>query len=133
MILNQASFLVFFVLLHGAFALASTPSAISSATNIIEDLKNEHRDEINKGISIFGPPAAPDLDRLQYMDDDFVSYSVGPCNSGPEEHFLKNGHCIYQTKAPVFTAEECQALVAEAKGVIKKVCIQMLVLQNKPK
>jgi tetratricopeptide (TPR) repeat protein len=54
----------------------------------------------------------------QWSDSDFRSYQVRKENAGPDEKDIFNGDVIYQSKNPLFSALDCQALIDEARTAI---------------
>lgn len=103
---------------------------------VLGQVYQEYLLELQSGFDAFGPgqPTALDNDNNQQHptttttthrrwteDDDFIRHCVGQGNAGPDEGTLfPNGDCIFQTVSPVFTEEECDALIAEAKQAIAR-------------
>jgi hypothetical protein len=126
-------------------ASLSSSLSLSRRKEIEAYLQQQHDSEIANSRSMYGDfssisisstssntgtPTSPTTPTSTWTDDDFIVRSVGRGNAGPDEQagegvYLNknvqgngNGHCIYQTKAPVFTKEECNALVEEARSTI---------------
>jgi tetratricopeptide (TPR) repeat protein len=98
-----------------AFPLDAATTATACDT-FLEQVRVEYCAELDTGFGTFGYAVA--LEASSFAAEDFVSYSVGAGNAGPDESNLTNGECIFQTKHPIITEEECEALILEAKKVI---------------
>jgi tetratricopeptide (TPR) repeat protein len=82
----------------------------------------DHEKEVAYGLANFGMTSydesqSPSSHR-QWKDCDFSRYSVGVGNAGPDESCLQNGDAVFQTKRAVFSKEECESLVEEARDAI---------------
>jgi len=126
---------------------SSTPRVIKTrltASEILDAARDEHRKEVREGIEFFTATASADGEKndsslsisraedegqtsaaaasseSSWKDDDFVSYSVGRGNAGPDEPELGGrGHEVFRTVEPVISSRECEELVAEARDAIR--------------
>jgi hypothetical protein len=75
-----------------------------------------HKEECDYGFEKFGRNV--ESPAMSWTDDDFESYAVGKQNAGPDKDTIRNGDVIFQSKAPLISKEECQALIDEARQAI---------------
>lgn len=112
--------------IHDATISTSTPHTPATPATTFQSLAlEEHEQEIATGFDTF-KTSTPDQSsetlshdyNNPWSDSDFISYSVGIGNAGPDEFSLTNGDCIFQTKRPVFSKQTCQELIDEARDFI---------------
>jgi len=76
-----------------------------------------HDEECQTGFQNYGRTSA--VQNAPWSDDDFVSRSVGQHNAGPDETDIHdNSDVIFQSKEPLISNEDCQALIDEARNAI---------------
>jgi len=115
-------------------------SHTETETDIYEDCyrraEAEHEKEIANGSIVFGhscidannqhdeqtdSKAEFNGSRIDVESDDAsFTLDAGIGNAGPDEFKLKNGHLIHGTTKPIFTPQECQAMIDEARATITK-------------
>ena len=108
--------------------------ASSSVPKTIQDSwslgRNIHDHECRQGFEQFGRPPSTIHDRpvipswwrsnndSNNHDEHYIAYSLHKSNAGPDASTIENSHVIFQSKQPIFTKEECQELIDEARHVI---------------
>jgi tetratricopeptide (TPR) repeat protein len=111
-----------FLLGHGsAFGAipSSSPTASPTTFQIIQQAQAEHEQEFTRGAAIFGVSGDDELSPLGiWSDDEFLSYNIGRGNAGPSESVLTNGNCVFQTKLPLLSHEECEWWIQTARDTI---------------
>jgi hypothetical protein len=116
--LSRAFWMTSLLSTHHSSLLATMDTAqYTFRTMALED----HEKEVAYGFANFGMATndeSPSPFSRQWKDTDFSRYSVGVGNAGPDEFFLQNGDALFQTKQPVFSKEECERLVEEARDAI---------------
>ena len=128
------------------------PSNVDRMNQILASVHGEYEREIDDGFQTFGiktmaedrsvVESSPILDVLFEQknieeqawlttDSEFHSFSVGTGNAGPDETFdheniqnKNNRHFIYQTKHPIVSEKECDALIQEAKDILSNATIK---------
>lgn len=76
-----------------------------------------HRQECERGFALFAPKEQEEvMPDVSWQDDDFVSWTVD--QPGPDTGRLTNPNRVFQTKEPVFTPQECNDLIREARETI---------------
>ena len=100
-----------------AFALETPPTSAAAGAGVLESVRAEYLAELNSGFATFGHPG-DSSSSTHFTDQDFVSHRTGVGNAGPDEGVLTNGDHIFQTKEPIVTEDECEALIQEAQSVI---------------
>lgn len=94
-----------------------------TSENVIDHVKQEHDRELELGFDTFGVLGEEnyhsDLDH-KWSDDDFISYELPEGSVGPDEDKLLRGNCIFMTKNQIFSSDECNALIQEAKEIISE-------------
>ena len=92
---------------------------------LIRTLTDQHEEEINVGFQIynnnFDHSSNPNYDNsVPFKSIGFKEYVAPKGSAGPDEFELgDNGNVIYQSLDPMFTHEECDNLVEEAKSIIE--------------
>jgi tetratricopeptide (TPR) repeat protein len=101
-------------------ALASLSVPATTIQDSWTRARSVHEQECERGFQLFGRGTTtdhPPRNRV-WSDDDFLSYAVGKENAGPDGSTLENGDIIFQSKEPLLSPDECQALIDEARQVI---------------
>jgi hypothetical protein len=104
-------------------ALASLSVPATTIQDSWTRARSVHEQECGRGFQLFGRTTTttttdhPPRNRV-WSDDDFLSYAVGKENAGPDGSTLENGDIIFQSKEPLLSPDECQALIDEARQVI---------------
>lgn len=76
-----------------------------------------HDEECQTGFQNYG--RTPAIQNTPWSDDDFVPWPVGKQNAGPDEaDICENSDVVFQSKRPLISQEDCQALVDEARKTI---------------
>eukprot|EP00521_Asterionellopsis_glacialis_P006912 CAMPEP_0195289724 /NCGR_PEP_ID=MMETSP0707-20130614/5881_1 /TAXON_ID=33640 /ORGANISM="Asterionellopsis glacialis, Strain CCMP134" /LENGTH=503 /DNA_ID=CAMNT_0040349757 /DNA_START=72 /DNA_END=1583 /DNA_ORIENTATION=- len=94
------------------------PAIAEKFEAILRSVTEEHEEEVLAGFQSFQTTTKDDDQVSVWTDDDFISRSVGVGYAGPDEQILSRGDEVFQTVAPVFSKEECETIVAEARKII---------------
>lgn len=106
-----------------------TQKSQSHINDILSNLQNQHDEEVRRGFDTFGMNDTEEYasslssnsngkNLPEWKDEDFISYDVGIGNAGPDELKMNQANKVFATVKPVFTKDECEALISEAKAHI---------------
>jgi tetratricopeptide (TPR) repeat protein len=103
--------------------LATTSEALTMLpkTGVEQSLsigRQIHQQECDYGFQTYGRGTPTMVPTKVWSDDHFHSFEVGKENAGPDEANLQCGDVIFQSKKPVFSPKDCQALIDEARQAI---------------
>ncbi|KAL1525112.1 hypothetical protein AB1Y20_019984 [Prymnesium parvum] len=98
-----------------AVASAAVESIAHSVTQQKQVNEEMHTREVARGWERFGRVRPGMSSRRSFADGDFESQAATRGCAGPDEAVLRDGHRIHASLAPVISAAECAAVVAEAR------------------
>lgn len=100
----------------------TAPSASASTSNLVLKI---HEAEISRGKKLFESPAKTGVTAITsssgayaWSDDDFIAYPLGQGSAGTDATYLRNGDIVFESQQPLITAEECKAIIEEARATI---------------
>jgi tetratricopeptide (TPR) repeat protein len=78
-----------------------------------------HEAEISRGKQLFDVISTVAADNSHtWSDADFIAYPLGTGNAGTDATYLQNGDLVFESQQPLVTADECKAIIEEARATI---------------